>query len=216
MRTQITSSAKGNMQMSLFPEVKQEITRSAKEVRHSPEVFYQYLLLISPPSTIKQKVKGMKITLNRTIGLSNENLHSIAHISLVSFHSSVPMSEHTLIAMQQVFSQSASFNIRINDFDSFEHANSSKTIYAKVEGEEPIRKIQGQLCELFNLPLRSFVPHVSVARSIDPASADKGLRIVKNVGLKDQFLCNKITVLERKLQNGTFSNYKVYHEIKLR
>ncbi|MDP2385781.1 MAG: 2'-5' RNA ligase family protein [Bacteroidota bacterium] len=225
MKTSITSPKNESTQLSLFSDAQSAAKTPAKPVSSivagkkeavSPKAFYQYFMLISPPDTIKKKVKGMKITLNKTIGLSRENLYSIAHISLHSFHQSVPMSPYFLSALQQVLSQSSSFAVKLNGFGLFDSDTNKKTIYSRIENTNHIENIRKQIAELMNIPNKEFVPHLTIARSLEIALSEKAMRIIHQDRLMEQFQCNKITILERKYENGIMSNYKVFHEINLR
>ena len=225
MKTSTTSPKnESNTQLSLFSDAQSVNTTPAKPASSklvgkkelaSPKAFYQYFILISPPDTIKKRVKGMKITLNKTIGLSRENLHSIAHISIHSFHQSVPMSPNFLSVLQQVFSQNNSFPIKLNGFGVFDSYTDKRTIYSRIDNVEPIEKIRKQICDLMNIPNREFVPHLTIARGLETQLSEKGLRIIHQDRLTEQFQCNKITILERKYENGIVSNYKVFHEVNL-
>ena len=84
-------------QLSLFSEVKKE----------GPvlDTVHQYFLIISPPNEIKSKVKSLKYKLHRAGGLSDYNLFSVPHISLMSFHTMRPVNERFFQALQQLFSK---------------------------------------------------------------------------------------------------------------
>ena len=225
MKTSITSPKnESSTQLSLFSDVQGTAKAPAKSTSlkladkkesASPKAFYQYFILISPPDTIKKRVKGMKITLNKTIGLSRENLHSIAHISIHSFHQSVPMSPNFLSVLQQVCSQNQSFPIKLCGFGVFDSNTDKRTIYSKIDNAGPIEKVREQICDLMNIPNKEFVPHLTIARALETQLSEKGLRIIHQDRLTEQFQCNKITILERKYENGIVSNYKVFHEINL-
>ena len=78
--TSVNASAS---QLSLFSEAKKE----------SPvlDTVHQYFLMIAPPQEIKSKVKSLKYKLHKAVGLSDYNLHSEPHISLMSFHTMRPL-----------------------------------------------------------------------------------------------------------------------------
>src|SRR6185437_14642146 len=75
------------MQLELYQD-------AVKEVK--PTVF-EYFFLISPSLRIKEIIAEKKRLLNREIGISKENLYSIAHVSLFKINS--PINERFLSSL---------------------------------------------------------------------------------------------------------------------
>jgi 2'-5' RNA ligase len=201
------SALTAQTQLSLFPQVKQE----------SPalDTVHQYFFIISPPDTVKNKVRSLKQKLNKAVGLSDYNLHSIAHISLMSFHTMRPVNDRFIQAVQQLFSNNEAFEVNFNGFEHFEHGAVSNTIYAKLHNSDQIIKIYRELHILLGLKVRSFVPHLTIARTISRHSFQKSFSLVNKNTFNEKFLCNSVTILERKLQHGVVGKYSVLKEIKL-
>lgn len=87
-----------NNQLSLFSEAKKE------QQQPILDTVFQYFLIISPPNQVKSKVKSLKYKLHKAVGLSDYNLQSEPHISLMSFHTMRPVNERFFNALQQLFS----------------------------------------------------------------------------------------------------------------
>lgn len=197
----------GNSQLTLFPEAKQE--------SQNLETLHQYFFIITPPDVVKSKVKLLRHKLNTSVALSNYNLHSIPHISLMSFHTTRPVNEKFIQAVQQLFSQNHAFQVRLSGFDAFHHGTASNTIYMNIHGSEQIKKLYCELSQLLGFRIRSFVPHLTIARTIARTDFEKSLSIVKQNSFEAEFTCQQVTILERKLQNGMVGDYQVLKQINL-
>lgn len=197
-----------NNQLSLFSEAKKEHQQPVLDTVH------QYFLMISPPDEIKSKVKSLKYKLHKAVGLSDYNLHSVPHISLMSFHTMQPVNERFFNALQQLFSKNNSFEIGLNGFDYFEHGDAANTIYLKIENSFQIVMVYHELHKLLGLRVREFVPHLPVAKTMSRTLFNKSYDMIKQHFFSEKFRCNQVTILERKLQHGVVSNYKVIKEIE--
>lgn len=194
-------------QLSLFPEEKKE--------QVIPEVLHQYLFLISPPERIKTKVKDVKHLLHQSFGLSKNNLHSIPHISLLSFHSARPVNEHFLSVVRQIFSKTPAFPICMKGYSSFHHQSGADTLYVKIDNSGHLSAMYKELTNLLGFPAKLFVPHLTVARTISHADFEKACELVNEQLIQDEFLCSQVSILERKFQNGVVTNYRVISNINL-
>lgn len=206
MNTRNYPSTAQAAQLSLFSESKKE----------SPvlDTVYQYFFIIAPPDTIKSKVKLLKHKLHREIGLSDYNLNSSEIISLMSFHTMHPVNERFIAAVQQLFSNNHPFQINVRGFDHFEHGATSNTIYAKLENSEQIIKLYKELHVLLGLRVRHFIPHLTIGKAVPRAHFKKSFSMIKNHSFEENFTCNQVTILERKLQNGVVGKYQVLKEIR--
>ena len=201
------NSANEQAQLSLFAEAKKE--------RPVLDTVHQYFFIISPPDTVKNKVKLLKHKLHREIGLSDHNIYSSEIISLMSFHTMHPVNDRFIHAVQQLFSNNQPFHINVNGFDHFEHGSTSNTIYAKLENTEGIIKLYKELHALLGLRVRSFVPHLTIGRAVPRAHFKKSFSMIKNHSFEEKFVCNQVTILERKLQHGVVGKYQVLKDISL-
>lgn len=201
--TSVNASAS---QLSLFSEAKKE----------SPvlDTVHQYFLMIAPPQEIKSKVKSLKYKLHKTVGLSDYNLHSEPHISLMSFHTMRPVNDGFFKALQQLFSNNHAFDIDLNGFEYFEHGDEANTIYVKIDNSFQIIKVYHELHRLLGLSVREFVPHLKIAGTMSRSRFNKSYEMIKQHSFSEKFTCNQVTILERKLQHGVVSNYRVLKEIE--
>ncbi|MES2762609.1 MAG: 2'-5' RNA ligase family protein [Bacteroidota bacterium] len=201
------SQTTAQAQLSLFPQAKQEIPVL--------DTVHQYFFVISPPEAIKSKVRSLKQKLNRAVGLSDYNLHAVPGISLMSFHTMRPVNERFIQAVQQLFSNNHAFEVKLNGFEHFEHGNVSNTIYAKLHNSDQIVKLYQELHVLLGLRVRSFVPHLTIARTISRSRFEKSFSLVNKNNFDEKFVCNSVTILERKLEHGVVGKYSILKEIKL-
>lgn len=197
----------GNSQLSLFPEAKKETP--------AMDAVHQYFFIIPLPDAVKNKVKLLKHQLNTAIGLSDYNLYSVPHISLLSFHTMRPVNERFIQAIQELFSRNNPFRVKLSGFAHFEHGLNSNTLYAKIEDSDQIKNLYYELNLLLGFRVRSFVPHLTIARSIPRANFEKSFTMAKQYSLEEEFNCDQVTILERKLQHGVVSKYQVLKEISL-
>ena len=204
-------------QLSLFSEPRPEPKQELKpvEVVPEPDTVHQYFFVISTPEPIKNKVISLKQKLNKAVGLSDYNLNSIPHISLMSFHTMQPVNERFIQAVQHLFSQIHSFEVKLNGFEHFVHGAASDTIYAKLSDSEKIKKLYEELHALLGLKVRQFVPHLTIARTIPRRNFKKSFSIVKKHDFREEFVCDHVTILERKLHHGIVGKYHVLKEIRL-
>lgn len=207
MNTKTHNSSAEQSQLSLFAETKKE----------SPvlDTVHQYFFIISPPDTVKNKIKLLKHKLHREIGLSDYNFYTSEIISLMSFHTMHPVNNRFIEAVQKLFSNNHPFYININGFDHFEHGSTSNTIYAKLENSEQIIKLYKELHALLGLRVRNFVPHLTIGRAVPRAHFKKSFSMIKNHSFEEKFVCNSVTILERKLQHGVVGKYSVLKEIRM-
>ncbi len=196
-------------QLSLFPDPVKETPESL------PDTVHQYFFIISPPDAVKSKVKSLKHKLNTAVGLSDHNLHSVPHISLMSFHTMWPVNDRFMQVVQQLFSEIHCFEVKLHGYEHFVHGSSSDTIYVKLSDSDKIKLMYQELHNLLGLRVRSFVPHLAIAQTIPRANFGKSFSIVKKHSFDEEFVCETVTLLERKLQHGVAGKYRVLKEIKL-
>ncbi len=203
-----SASAK-DPQLSLFPDPVKETPEPLTDTVH------QYFFIISPPDAVKSKVRSLKYKLNTAVGLSNYNMQSVPHISLMSFHTMWPVNDRFMGVIQQLFSSIRSFEVKLHGYEHFVHGSASDTIYVKLSDSDKIKLMYQELHTLLGLKVRSFVPHLAIAQTIPRANFGKSFSIVKKHSFDEEFVCEKVTLLERKLQHGVAGKYRVLKEIKL-
>lgn len=165
----------------------------------NPIVAYEYFLLISPSASIKQEVKALKNKLNEKIGMSNENVNSVPHISLLLLRENSNLDTFITEKVKHAAASFDGFNILINGAHKFEHPYTADLVL-KVESDE-INKLQTSLCHAFNLRApKSFVPHITIGRGIPKNKFEKIGTDFSDFDLREDFLCSSVTVLKRKVE----------------
>jgi 2'-5' RNA ligase len=179
------------------------------------DTVYQYLAVLSPPDESKDKVRRLKYQLNNLAYLGSYNLFSIPHITLAKLQSVHRASDRFGKGLQKEFKEYGKLLIRLNGFNFFSHGNDSKTIYLQIEDTHKIEAIYTQLNTALGIPLKKYVPHLTIAKTISNSQFDDLFPVLPESGFEDSFTCDHILVLERTIRNGKVSHYKPFKKIKL-
>lgn len=197
-------------QLSLFPEVKKEVPVT------DTSVLYEYFFMIAPPECTKHKIKTLKQSIHKAARLSAYNLITVSPVSIMSFNSFSPVNEHFLNVVNDFIKRIASFKMTFDGFDNFAHGAVSNTIYVKLTDHSKITVLYKELHHLLGLKQRAFTPHLTIARTIPRANFNKSFTAIKKQHFKEEFMCEEITLLERKIHHGVVSKYKILKEMKLK
>lgn len=159
---------------------------------------YEYLLLLSPSYAIKEKVAQKKHLLNKEIGISTENLRSIAHVSLAKFIS--PFSERFLFSLiKNVAENFKPFKLEIKELEEFDHGH-SRSLVLKFKDDEYVKRVQEYLSMVLRLNRGTFDPHLTIARSVPFEDAQR-INNLHDYFFEGSFDCHKITVLKKPLRS---------------
>ena len=135
----------------------------------------------------------MKKELHKIFPLGDENLHSIAHISL--YRLLIPENDDFIIKkIRRALAHQHSFTIRLNGTEIFAHGNQSKTLVLKIANPEPINIIYALISREFRTSKR-ITPHLTIARKIPIRNFEK--INVHDFHRFEEFLCNEITILKK-------------------
>jgi 2'-5' RNA ligase len=186
------------MQLNLF----RERTRQLEQMK------YEFFLLISPSYAIKEKVAQKKHQLHEEIGLSNENLRSIGHISLFKFLNPYPEDflKDTIKRSVQFLKP---FTLEIDELQVYDH-NYTKSIVLKFKNDLALKKMRQNLFRALSFHPASFDPHLTIARSI-PLEDFNRIGNINDYFVEGKFECDKITVLRKPL--GSKQKYEIFSEI---
>lgn len=179
------------------------------------DTVYQYLVVLSPPDESKDKVKRLKYQLNNLAYLGSYNLFSIPHITLAKLQSVHRATDRFGKGLQKEFIEYGKLSIRLNGFNFFSHGAVSKTIYLQIEDTHKIEAIYAQLNTALGIPLKKYVPHLTIAKTISPSQFEELFPVLPESGFEDTFTCDHLLVLERTIKNGKVSHYKPFKKIKL-
>lgn len=159
-----------------------------------------YFVLISPPPAIIRQIAAMKKTLHKTVPIGDQNLHSIAHISL--FRMLVPENDDLVLQkVRHALAHLYCFTITFNGAELFVHGSTKKSLVIKIENPEPIRMIHAFITREFRTP-KKITPHLTIARNIPVRYADK--INPEDFYFYGEFLCDRITILKKGSENTKF------------
>ncbi|ASU34921.1 2'-5' RNA ligase family protein [Mucilaginibacter xinganensis] len=171
--------------------------------------YQDYLIVLSPPDSIKKKIKRYKDDSAAIIG-EYDSHYSKGHISIqqwprkkpVWIDAMMPKLERELLSLPPLV-------VNIKGFDFFHHED-NPTIYARMDQTALTAIWYKQLKRFFSGG--SFVPHITIARSI-PAPAFKKLwPYLSKQEWNEEFKIDKLTILRRDTI-GHDKSYKIYREL---
>lgn len=186
-------------------------------VRSSTSSFvcYEYLIIISPPESVKKKISLLKNELDRAIGIGPANLHAKAHITLAYGISDSGLPENILERIKRHVESSPAFSIKLNGFRHFVHGAESNTIYVALENSGPVVDLHRKINSCLSSGKRRTVPHLTIARKIARQYFDRAQEVFKNRVLEEEFACDHIVVLERPIQDGHNGRFEERAKINL-
>jgi 2'-5' RNA ligase len=180
-----------------------------------PITVYEYFILISPDQKVKQHVKSLKDRLNQKIGLSEDNVRSIPHLSLMLLRKGKIQDSTIIETTKRSLSEEPGFKIELSKAISFDHSETND-IVLNVENPEPVKKIFKNLLNQFepgrNHP-RFFAPHITIGRGIPKKDFEKVS--LNEFDLKTEFLCRSVTILRREVSRGVKTKYERIGEVML-
>jgi 2'-5' RNA ligase len=183
-----------------------------------PVTVYEYFILISPDIKVKEYVKNLKNRLNQKIGLTEENVRSVPHLSLMLLRKGKLQDTMVIEKTKQSLLEEPGFKIELNKAVSFDHPETND-IVLNIENPEPVKKIFNKLLQQFepgrNHP-RFFSPHITIGRGIPKKDFEKISSSLNEFDLKTEFLCRSVTILRREVSRGIKSRYERIGEVSLR
>jgi 2'-5' RNA ligase len=148
---------------------------------------------------MKEQVKELKQKLHVKIGLSNENLTSVPHISLLTLRENSNRDNFIIEKTKELVTAFSDFTILVNGAHKIEQTYTADLIL-RIENEV-IHEIQTSLCRSFNFRTpKNFVPHLTIGRGIPKNKFEKIGSDLSDFDLREDFLCNNITILKRKVE----------------
>jgi DNA polymerase IV len=172
---------------------------------------YEYLLLISPPSHIKNEIMEIK----KEFAEKHKHIQakkSKPHNTLINFGFNTAFEKQLVYKIDEVVKFHSSFDIKLNGFNHFR----THTIYINVETEAPIVNLVRSLHSTLSLPpSQSFFawkPHVTIAKGLDENKFSEAMPEFKTKNFEASFLTTNILLMKRAER---FSRYEIVKDFRL-
>ena len=179
------------------------------------KIGFEYFFTISIIANILEEIKTRRNHIHKIIGLSNENLYSVPHISLFKIKSEREQDDLIVENAQQALQTISCFAITFTGPITFIHGEKKRSIVLVVENDEPIKEVFGLLHKEFSSRKRRITPHASIVKNISTTDFEKISPTLSKLNYKGEFLCKKITILKKVIGTERKENFKVLHEVKL-
>lgn len=174
--------------------------------------YTDYLMILSPPDEIQKEISRYKRASVNVIG-HFDGMYNTAHITITFQTRCKPfLARPAIERMGQRLTTLSPIGLQIKSFAYFNHGTSGKTIYAVIERNEKTDKWFKLLATQMNIKIKSFVPHITIAKNIPVTAFNKLWPNFENREWSANFMANSLTILERE----TFAEYcewKVYREL---
>jgi 2'-5' RNA ligase len=171
--------------------------------------YQDYLIVLTPSDSICKRIKRIKDDSAAIVG-NYDGRHSKAHISIQQWPRKKPVwIEALLPKLERELLTLPPLVTAINGFDFFHHEE-NPTIYAQLE-QTPASTLWFKHLKRF-FSGGSFVPHITIARSLPGAAFQKLWPYVNKQHWHEEFKIDKLTILRRDMI-GHDNSYKVYKEI---
>ena len=179
------------------------------------QLYTDYLMVISPPATIKKEISRYKQASVNMIGHFG-GMHSTAHITITyqtyQTRCKPYLIQPAVLMMEKRLSSVPPVELHINGFDFFDHGKTAKTIYAVVERNVKTDNWFKLLKMEMGIKVKNFVPHITIVRNVPLASFNKLWSNFENREFKQTFIASSLTILHRETF-AEYSNWKEYKEL---
>lgn len=174
-----------------------------------PQIWYEYLLVISPDKPVSEAMALRKQKVRSLVGDDASYLNSRAHISLLTFLHT----EHEMIMkrVKDVVSRQNSFTVKLNGAAFFEPTPEAKTLYVRVTEKLVIQSLTEKLREIIGRGKKSN-PHLTIAGGISSKNHQVINGAIAEFKFDGEFLCEGITVL-RRLKDATDASWDFSKEL---
>ncbi|MDV6167164.1 2'-5' RNA ligase family protein [Flavobacterium sp. DG1-102-2] len=165
---------------------------------------YAYLVVLSPPETVKADIAKIKKKLNDIAYISDRNLHSIAHITLVDKLTDDADFAETIA---KLITPANPFKVIVEGWSIFDHGH-SVTVYLSIKNPEPIVSL------MTLVKSTSKTPHISLAKKISYENFDMLKPYLESLNYSAEWLCDEVNVL-RKLMSEKHLGFRESIKIKI-
>jgi 2'-5' RNA ligase len=166
----------------------------------------EYLLVLSPPEDIWQKVNRVKEEFATKFNAPMARMLK-PHIALVNFVTLDMMEERFVQRLQSISMGLTPFKVELKDYGSFP----SHTIYVNVATKLPVQNVVRQLKEaqrllrLNNESKPHFIesPHIGIARKLKPWQFEQGWMEFSHRQFTGRFIADSMLLLKRRAGEKT-------------
>ena len=173
---------------------------------------YEYSFIVSPIKRIKTGVNYIRKHINDVIPISDKDLSSVPHISLLRVKYAND-DNFILSLFKQALMYSKKFKVELNGLNFLDNKN-TKMVYLNIANPEPILSIHKNLLSTFRFKEETYVPHLTVARAIANSDANKIEGRIPEYN--DHFWCSKIVVLKKPVtgsKTGSAKYTRIYEAL---
>jgi 2'-5' RNA ligase len=173
------------------------------------ETLYDYLLVVSPGTSITNDVTALKKLVAQELGMYGSRF-SKAHISL--FRSVFParFQEDFVHLLDDIARKQSGFTLYTSKFDHFEHGPDKRTIYINVANPKPMVELHKKILQEFDIKPGTFKPHITIARAISTPEFDKVYDHFYNQVFVRSFQCKSFTLLRKPASGGNYEPVKEF------
>jgi len=174
--------------------------------------YNEYMFLLKPSETVKQKISACKIGASQFIG-SYPGMHSTAHISILKTQRSKPYLVRPFIArIKSKMSTMPPISIDVDGFSFFLHGGDLMTIYATVKPSYRTDNWFALLQQQLGLKNLKLTPHLTVVKTIPVNAFYQLWPKFKQLHYQESFIADRLTILEREAFNK-HARWTIYDEL---
>lgn len=195
--------------------IRQQLSLFGESALPPLKVEYEYLIIITPSNEIKRYVKECNKAINNILGNKITSDPFIAHITLIYHKGNADIDELFIMAMENIAKEVHQFTIKLKGFDYFERPNRQNVFYISIDNKEDIKQVYEALGKELEVELPAFTPHITLKRHIKRDNFSLIQENFQNTNYEAEFLCDRITLLKKKIVPKEKSGYKLVHETEL-
>ena len=173
------------------------------------ETLYDYLLVVSPGTSITNDVTALKKLIAQELGIYGSRF-SKEHISL--FRSVFPerFQEDFVSLLDNIARKQSGFTLYTSKFDHFEHGPGKRTIYINVANPKPLEELHRKILQEFDIKPASFKPHITLARAISTPEFNQVYDHFHNQVFVRSFQCKSFMLLRKPATGGHYEPVKEF------
>ncbi|MDB5225925.1 MAG: hypothetical protein JWN78_118 [Bacteroidota bacterium] len=176
----------------------------------------EYFFIIPPDTPVIRNFNFLKKKVMDIVLLPDHIRYSKAHISLFACSMRSDLDSFIIYHAEKALAGINTFIVELGHLELWDHGNISQSLVLIVENAQPIKTINNLLIDEFKFKHNSIQPHLSIARSMPIRDSLKLTPILHELNYKGEFLCNRITILKKLIDNNMPQQFKILHEVLLK